>query len=57
MSTSVHSAGDSSMNRVTIWWMPKPLANAIITQAIPIDIEVVQCSKRKNKCFIGPLLC
>jgi hypothetical protein len=37
--------------------MPKPEAKAIMTQAIPIEIEVVQCSKRKNKCFIGPSLC
>ncbi|MFO0107106.1 MAG: hypothetical protein ACK52H_07535 [Burkholderiales bacterium] len=44
------------MNRVTIWWIPKADASAIMAQAIAIEVAVVQCSKRKNKCFIGPSL-
>jgi hypothetical protein len=55
--TSVHSAGDSMMNRVKIWWMPKAEAKAIMTQATIIDRDVVQCSKRKKKCFIGLSRC
>jgi hypothetical protein len=52
ISTSVHSAGFSSTNRVRIWNTPSPAAIASMAQAKYIDSAVVARSRRRNICFM-----